>query len=301
MFQNALFICMLSGICQSYEFIHNYAPQIYLAKGEQYSSSSIEYFFNYTYFNKTDKTIYTQQNITSPSDVLPFFYGQNITTQSIPVYTLIMPLMNETNPVAVYEEPCNHSLVATYFTFYPYNRGKTLFNTVWDNHVGDWEHLHIYFRFCKPYKIVLSYHAWNTTKDWNDPTIQFVNGTTHPIVYSASGSHGLWFDIGSHKYNDEPPLCDKTSRGDAWNTWNNLEIITPYDWNSARPLDWITQIYRWGDPSSIFSNNCYFGVCRFSDGPTGILDKTEIKQTITNLKKLGYICNYGCLWNSGIY
>lgn len=300
MLQQSLFICTLFGMCNSYSFVYEYAPQIYLAKNELYNPSSVDFFANYTYLNKTTNTLWTKTPLRYPTDIQPFFHGQNIS--QVPVYSLVLPLDNETDPIGVYQNPCNNSLVVTYFVFYPYNLGKEFFDIMWDNHVGDWEHIHIYFRLCKPYKIVVSYHRWNTTKNWGDSSVEIYN-STHPVVYSAYGSHGFWFTQGKHLYYINPNFYDITSKGQVYNTWNNVEVITPYDWNSYKINDvsLITDIWRWGNPSNIFNDNCFFGYCRFSDGPTGMLNKDLIQRILQNLKNRGYICDQGCLWNSGIY
>lgn len=280
-------------------FIYDYAPRIYLARNELYNPSSIEFFKNFTHEELIDdKTwLVTNQNLTSPSDVLPFFYGQNTAKTSVPVYALLMPGIDEQNPISAVKDPSNHDVVVSYFTFYPYNRGKVLMGTVWDNHVGDIEHLHIYFSKGIPTIVVTSYHAWNTTKNWGDPSIEFVPGTNHTILYSAIGSHGLWFNNGTHQYHKNPPLYDETSNGVCWDSWNNLQITTPYQWGPNERV-----IYRWGDPSTDFPNeNCYFGYCRLGNGPTGMLGKTQLRKTIESLKIRGYICSDGCVWDSGIF
>jgi hypothetical protein len=218
------------------------------------------------------------------------------------VYTIITPGVNEPDPVTAVEQPWNHSIVATYFTLYPYNRGKSILDTVWDNHVGDIEHAHVYFTNGKPTVVVASYHAWNTTKKWGDPGIELFN-ETHPVLYSAAGSHGLWFSAGDHEYISFPKLVDHTSQGTAWNTWEDLDVIFPWQWNCTF---WLTEVLRWGDPHTEFPNdNCYKigdeSFCRLEDGPVGFLGKSLIEDVIRGLVAKGLVCAKGCEWNAGIF
>jgi hypothetical protein len=296
---------MLGLTSSNYAFIEEYAPRIWMAEGELYNPSSVEFFSHYTHLQniKGNLWVTSNQNLSSPSSTLPYFSGQNVST-GVPVYAIVMPGLNETDPVAAINDPLNHTVVVTYFTLYPYNRGKEFLGTVWDNHVGDIEHVHVYFDKGKPYQVVASYHAWNTTKQWGDPDIEMVNGTNHFVLYSAKGSHGLWFSNGTHVYHKDPVLSDETSRGTAWDTWNKLGIITPYDWSSwsSWGVSWLTSVLRWGDPSTEFPNdNCYFGYCRLGDGPVGFLGKSQIERTMRELVNKGLVCQKGCVWNAGIF
>jgi hypothetical protein len=268
-------------------------------KSELYFPCSVEYFQKYTHVEviKGSNWYVSNENLTDPSEVLPYFYGQNPGKVNVPVYAIIMPGINESDPVEAINDPLHHNIVVTYFTLYPYNRGKELLDTVWDNHVGDIEHVHIYFTNGYPVKVVASYHAWNTTKDWDDPNVEKFGN--HLIVYSARGSHGLWFSPGNHTYHQFPTLTDFTSNGTAWDTWNGIDYVFPYDWNSTY---WLIDVLRWGNPSSDFpKDNCYFGYCRLEDGPVGMLGKSQIERTMSKLVSKGLVCEKGCVWNAGIY
>lgn len=299
-----LFLYLSLGTCSNYSFIAEYAPRIYMDKNESYFPSSVNYFTKYTHLENINGSnwIISDQKLPQPSAILPYFHGMNVSLFPL-VYAVIMPGINEKDPVVALKDPYNHTIMATYFTFYPYNRGKQLFGVVWDNHVGDIEHVHVKFVNGLPTEVIASYHAWNTIKKWGDRGIEMVNGTNHFILYSARGSHGLWFSSGTHQYHTNPRLCDYTSKGQAWDTWMNLTFITPYEWNSYRAYNttWLTNVLRWGDPHTEFPDNCFFGFCRLNDGPVGMLGKSQIEETIRSLKKRGYICSNGCLWNSGIF
>ncbi|HEY4115434.1 MAG TPA: hypothetical protein VGM17_15365, partial [Rhizomicrobium sp.] len=51
---------------------------------------------------------------------------------------------------------------------------------------------------------------------------------THPIVYSAVGSHGIWASPGAHiyEYAAGDTLVDHTSQGAPWQTWNAIALAS---------------------------------------------------------------------------
>merc|ERR1712037_67876 len=60
-------------------------------------------------------------------------------------------------------------------------------------------------------------------------TVYLVEGN-HPEVFSANGSHGTWASEGVHTYFDIViKLRDVCERGEAWRTWENMEIIDRSD------------------------------------------------------------------------
>jgi hypothetical protein len=60
-----------------------------------------------------------------------------------------------------------------------------------------------------------------------------VQGTEHPIIYSANGSHGSWLSPGKHKYKTVPRLIDLTDAGTKWDTWNVMEC---FDYKAKKGL-----------------------------------------------------------------
>lgn len=289
-----------------YSFVLLYAPQIWLDVKERFYPCSVEYYQNYTHIE--GEWIVSNIKPSTPSSILSYFYGQNPVNTSVPIYAIILPGINEENPVKALKNPLNHSIVVTYFTLYPYNRGKEILDTVWDNHIGDIEHIHIYFTNGKPVKVVASYHAWNVTKKWGEG-IEIFN-YTHPVLYAARNSHGLWFTAGEHEYISFPKLIDYTSKGVMWNTWNNVNMIFPWNWNRTYSRKWnstyLTSILRWGDSHTEFpKDNCYdiykYEFCRFEDGPVGFLGKEVIQQILRVLVEKGLVYNKNCLWEAGIY
>ncbi|KZC12389.1 PREDICTED: uncharacterized protein LOC107190591 [Dufourea novaeangliae] len=161
------------------------------------------------------------------------------------------------------------------------------------NHVGDWEHMSLYFKDANyPSAMYVSahdagafyrydlrsgtfvYESQETRKGIFQkpifPERVFTAGGSHPILFSARGSHGLWTAPGKHKFVRLPRLYDESGFGAAWPTWKKMELLLKED-NSVLP-GWMTFRGKWGNPKS----NCHplarlgFNICEFVDGPTGI-------------------------------
>ncbi|XP_063881478.1 uncharacterized protein LOC135111735 isoform X1 [Scylla paramamosain] len=160
------------------------------------------------------------------------------------------------------------------------------------NHVGDWEHVSIKFKGSKPTHMYVSahtfgaYYTYDATNnrfiyEYEDtregipmspvyPKIIHLSGGSHPILYSARGSHGLWGAEGTNQYNSLPLLQDETGKGTPWKIWKNLKLIDVQDPLSMQPYrHWWKYEGRWGNPSS----KCHVllaGLCEHVKGPTGI-------------------------------
>ncbi|KAG7200595.1 hypothetical protein KM043_001154 [Ampulex compressa] len=170
------------------------------------------------------------------------------------------------------------------------------------NHVGDWEHMSLYFKGDgHPLAMYVSAHDAGAFYHYNPRSGTFVYesqetrkgifqkpifpervytaGGSHPILFSARGSHGLWTAPGKHKFVRLPRLYDESGFGTAWPTWRTMELLH-YESNRQLP-DWMAFRGKWGNPRS----NCHplaklgFNICEFVDGPTGI-----------PLKKLNFRC-----------
>lgn len=212
------------------------------------------------------------------------------------------------------EDKSSHKFTVTYWMFYPYNNGKTICsvsiwgiripklmdnNTCqWDeitmgNHVGDWEHISIYFKDDKPEKLYISTHYFGAFYSYNESSNSFyyygqdarvgpllnvdypkevqVDGS-QPVVYSALGSHGLWASEGEHIYNSNIiPLHDDTDKGTLWDVRQNLQVLDRRDMvQMYRPdRQWLRYQGYWGNPSS----HCHIGMlgfCELTQGPLGI-------------------------------
>lgn len=102
------------------------------------------------------------------------------------------------------------------------------------------------------------------------PERVFTSSGSHPVLFSAKGSHGLWTAPGKHKFVRLPRLYDESGFGIPWPTWRRLELLNS-DNEQFTPA-WMTFRGKWGNPRS----NCHplvrlgFNICEFVDGPTGI-------------------------------
>lgn len=272
------------------QLIDTYAPRIWFARNagtnelECYNPSSVEWAFPYLtrYLNSDGKYwLKTIETLSTPSSLLNFFSG-NLATA--PVYSFIV-------------EKNSNMIDIVYFVYYPYNRGKIVANTYFGNHVGDWEHITVRLTkaenngvtYVVPIQVYLSAHSFGGSYEWTDISKE---QTTHPVVYSAWGSHGFWKDPGNHEYADYVffSLVDVCNQGLAWDTWNNTE---KYFYTESRGIDttqwptWMSTdysnpgtgdssnpangpIYRWGNEQM---GTSYFGQYRLEDGPTGPADK----------------------------
>ncbi len=277
-----------------------YAPRVWLDDEEEYFPSSVELVYPHMVRfadGEGNHWIRTIEALESPSDELPFFQGD---LADAPVY-------------AYYAEKSPEIVDLVYFFWYPYNRGKSVLDTIWGNHVGDWEHITV--RLLRegdalvPSQVYLSAHSFGGAYGWDE--IQRFEDT-HPIVYSAWGSHGMWKDPGDHVYMTigvtDPifdtcislictDLVDETSEGTAWDTWERLE---GFDFMAQEGLGgsewpvWMSDqftdpgagdptipgmgpIYRWGNPEDCSTLGVdisdLIGVCRLEDGPTGPVSK----------------------------
>jgi hypothetical protein len=79
--------------------------------------------------------------------------------------------------------------------------------------------------------------------------LSFFSG--HPMVYSASGSHGVWGDLGDanglHMYQVLPtgePMYDHTTQGPGWETWRHLVVVQ----QQGKAVPWYANYKgRWGE------------------------------------------------------
>ncbi len=134
-----------------------------------------------------------------------------------------------TTPVPVYYHYANDGPgpgrdFITYWFFYPYNDGPSQ-----GNHEGDWERVVV---ILDPYGtatgIKLFRHNCDVTLTWSQ--ISKVPNSNHPIVFSASGSHGNYGTAGLHETPCGVPFDDRTSSGPAWKTWNWLADVQRQPW-----------------------------------------------------------------------
>lgn len=101
------------------------------------------------------------------------------------------------------------------------------------------------------------------------PERVFTSGGSHPILFSARGSHGLWTAPGKHKFVRIPRLYDESGFGIGWPTWRKIEVLSAQE----EMPGWMSFTGKWGNRQS----NCHhilsklgLNICEFVDGPTGI-------------------------------
>ncbi|XP_047483296.1 uncharacterized protein LOC125035144 isoform X2 [Penaeus chinensis] len=162
-------------------------------------------------------------------------------------------------------------------------------------HVGDWEHVSIQFRGTVPLNMYVSSHNFGAYYQYDSYHQHFEYSgqdtrkgipmspeypkrvrveSSHPVLYSARGSHGLWAAPGLHQYNTFPQLQDLTDEGTEWRTWLNLDVIDLKDHATlTQPhRQWLGYEGRWGNPKSK-CHTLMAGFCELNQGPTGIPKK----------------------------
>ncbi|MEQ8764659.1 MAG: Vps62-related protein [Planctomycetota bacterium] len=324
-----LLCCSLTDVATGHtdaeklQVLQQYAPRVWMARGEQYFPSSVEWAFPQMKRVKRGGSywLYAKQELSSPSDdSLPLFKGN---LQSAPVYAFWVEKPASELEQQLIDQGLRDTATVVdlvYFFYYPYNRGKEIADTIWGNHVSDWEHITVRLREkvvedvprLVPDQVYISAHDFGGAHEWSQvakvvPTelerqILGIEGTEHPVIYSAWGSHGCWAQPGSHDYKDLGILGDLTdhcSEGLPWNTWQKVE---GYDFVRKKSLSggewprWMGSdfsapgpgpdpsdpasgaIFRWGngewngnDAAALISS--VGGESRLNDGPTGPISK----------------------------
>jgi hypothetical protein len=157
-----------------------------------------------------------------------------------------------------------------YWFFYYFNQ----FN---DLHEGDWEGMQLAFAAStpaealstSPYEIVLFQHGGGEHAAWDDRKVK--RHGTHPIVYSAAGSHATFY--GSALYlgnggNGAGVGCDNTTA--PLMTIRPQAILLPDAPVDHGPFAWLSYTGRWGQLEAGFNN-----------GPTGPNTKTVWHEPFT--------------------
>jgi hypothetical protein len=237
------------------EALLTYAPRVWFDVDEEYFPSSVEWAFPdlvRTLEGDGNWWLRTIEPLDSPSDTLPFFAGDLATA---PVY-------------AYWADKGGGVIDLVYFFYYPYNRGKEVVDTIWGNHVGDWEHITVRVlqqadAALVPEQVYLSAHSFGGAYAWAD--VEKFEGT-HPVTYAAWGSHGMWKDPGDHVYMSigvtDPifdtcisivcaDLTDETSQGTVWDTWLRLEGFDFFAQEGLGDSEWpVWMSDQFGEPGS---------------------------------------------------
>lgn len=123
-------------------------------------------------------------------------------------------LGQNSNP-PVYHEAVDGRFI-TYWFFYAYNKGPA--TAVKDNHEGDWERIVVKLdrRNRATHVAYYQHDGPPHTKPWNSVPKQ----GTHPVVFSAKGSHASFDTAGKHDL--KLGVKDTTGHGRQWRTWRNI-------------------------------------------------------------------------------
>ncbi len=167
-------------------------------------------------------------------------------------------------------EPGHPGLALQYWFFYYFNQ----FN---DLHEGDWEGMQLAFHADTPaqalagapYEIVVFQHAGGEHAKWDDAKVK--REGTHPVVYSAAGSHATFY--GSALYlgngqNGSGVGCDNTSA--PLMTERPGAVLLPDVPVASGQFAWLTYTGRWGQREAGFNN-----------GPAGPNTKTVWRKPFT--------------------
>lgn len=149
-------------------------------------------------------------------------------------------------------------LFVQYWFYYYFNQ----FNDV---HESDWEGMQISFgpRTARqalasgPEEIGLFQHGSGERADWSEDKVE--KEGTHPVVYSAAGSHATFFAPAVYVENGQGGSglgCDNTTG--PWRRWRVRPVVVPTQPARGSPFQWLTFTGRWGQRESGFNN-----------GPTG--------------------------------
>lgn len=268
--------------------VKQYAPLVYLHSDEDFNPSSVEFFLRYMNIDFNQSHWKTKESIDCASCTnLSFFSGQSVAVDKVPVYAMIVPKPNIGQDITD----------VFYWFFYPYNRGKRVcISPIYNNgncwgkystfghHVGDWEHVTIRFKDDKPLQLYLAQHDFGQSFDWGDYRVQYIKNVDNynqtvnmrPILYSAKGSHGTYAEPGDHVYYkifNGDKLVDKTNKGKAWQTWQNI-ILIPNNDHKSMTKNWHNYSGRWGNPKQTctflgINFEKIFKSCILNDGPRG--------------------------------
>jgi hypothetical protein len=119
----------------------------------------------------------------------------------------------------------------TYWFFYAYNDGPSV-----QNHEGDWERISIKLSATnQPLTVAFFGHGGSCVLSY--PSVHKTG--THPIGYSALGTHATYPTIGSHP-TEVTGFYDHTSQGEAWATY----IRPIYD---VKTMPWYGYGGAWGE------------------------------------------------------
>ncbi|HEY3729436.1 MAG TPA: hypothetical protein VGL51_19825 [Solirubrobacteraceae bacterium] len=151
-------------------------------------------------------------------------------------------------------EPGHSGFALQYWFFYYFNH----FN---DLHEGDWEGMQITFNAetpkqalgTEPDQIVLFQHSGGEHDDWDDSKVE--KQGTHPVVYSAAGSHALFYSAGlwlGNGQNGSGVGCDDTAKPLV--AVKPKAVLLPDQPPNSGKFGWLSFTGRWGQREAGFNN-----------------------------------------------
>lgn len=119
----------------------------------------------------------------------------------------------------------------TYWFFFPFNEYRlplpNFEEEALQRHEGDWERISIQLDAeDNPLNVFYYHHSGGMIAQWS--TINKHDGT-HPVVFSAKGSHGSYPDAGFYP-TELPGAMDEAAQGPKWMTWEDLADVTTQPW-----------------------------------------------------------------------
>lgn len=274
------------------DLLYKYAPRIWWAEDEEFFATTVENAKANMQRVMSDKGyMYVIPEVENPSYMNEYLHG-SLTDCKAYAFAIIKE---------------DKYLDLSYFVFTPYNRAKKLFGIEFGNHIGDWEHITVRLmlteengkRYYSPTIIDYSAHNFRNYEAWDE--VERID-ETHPVAYTAWGSHGMWRDAGTHIYVNAVvvKLTDECSQGTAWDLWQKDAIETySYDakiftgrgigkseWNTCFDLTYYDEnsnaVTNWGNygikpPVQIYA--------RLDGGPGGPQQKRSLNDYYTMMDR----------------
>ncbi|KAL4892901.1 hypothetical protein BDV59DRAFT_202262 [Aspergillus ambiguus] len=182
------------------------------------------------------------------------------------------------------------TLDAFYFYFFAYNRGNTVLQMEFGDHVGDWEHTMIRFSEGVPQTVWYSEHARGLAVTYAATEKQ----GKRPVAYAANGTHAVYAVAGSHDYTipwlDLPfglVVVDHTDQGVLWDPLLSVyayrydarnRSFQPYD--PSYPVQWLDFNGRWGDDALPAGLKTFGLPKQYVGGPSGPKFKALVRTEV---------------------
>lgn len=240
-----------------YDLLNTFAPRIWWDENEEFFATTLETAAeNMTRVLTKNGYMYYISDLDGPKYMNDYLHGDK----------------DNQKAYAFAVEKEYKYLDLSYFVFTPYNKAKVVFGIQFGNHIGDWEHITVRLmnyrengkNYYRPVIVDYSAHSFRNYVSWDE--IETIDDT-HPVVYTAQGSHGMWKDAGTHVYVDAKiaKLTDECSQGFAWDLWQENQMETySYDalthtgkgigsseWKTEFDLDYLDEnsnaISKWGN------------------------------------------------------